>query len=271
MRKKDGQEPKKRVWEIDFLRGVCIIMMVLDHLMFDLWYFPYFVSNFYEIDNAAMKKVVSFAARYWEWGVRIGVRFAVIFIFMMLSGISCYFSRSNTKRLIKLTVAGFVLSAATIIIDLFMDAGVSIYFGILFNLAASLGIYILLKKLWDNKYFFLGVGLALIIAGICINFTKVEYCSEFSFENLIKSIIGLCDLGADSYGIVPYTGVFLVGSFLGAMLYGEKKTLLPKLEGKWSRPVEFVGRNTIWVYLAHQPIILGIVLLAGLCMGYRVF
>ena len=259
------------MWEIDFLRGICIIMMVFDHFMFDLWYFPYFVTNFYQVDNATMEKIVDFAQRYWTWSVREAVRLAVIFTFMTLSGISCYFSRSNMKRFIKLTVAGIVLSAATIIIDLIMDAGVSIYFGILFNLALSLGIYMLLKKICDNKYLYLAVGLALIIAGICINFYYIEFYDEFTFKRLIDSIIGLCDLGADSYGIVPYTGVFLVGAFFGEVLYKDKKTLFPPLEGKWSRPVEFVGRNTIWVYLAHQPIILGIVLVIGLCLGYKIF
>ena len=267
-----SQTPKKRrVWEIDFLRGLCIIMMVFDHLMFDLWYFPYFVgvANFKAVGNVSMQKAVDFAAAYWDWGVREAVRLSVIFIFMLLSGMSCVFSRSNSKRLIKLTAAAIILSAVTIIVDLIMDAGVSIYFGILFVLAASLGIYMLLEKLWDNKYFFLGVGLAIIIAGLCFNFYYVDIVDDFSFKALINSVIGLCYLGADSYGIIPYTGVFLVGAFFGKVLYADKRTLFPLLEGKWSRPVEFVGRNTIWVYLAHQPIVLGIVLGIGLCLGYR--
>ena len=271
MRKKDEQAKQKRVWEIDFLRGLCIIMMVFDHFMFDLWYFPYFVTNFHAVNNETFEKVVDFAERYWGWDVREAVRLAVIFTFMVLSGISCSFSRSNGKRVIKLTVAGLVLSTVTIVADLIMDAGISIYFGILLNLALSLGIYILLKKIFPNKYLYLGVGLALIIAGICINFYYIELYDEFTFGRLMQSVVGLCDLGADSYGIIPYSGVFLVGAFFGEVLYGDKKTLFPIIEGNWSRPVEFVGRNTIWVYLAHQPIILGIVLLVGMCMGYKVF
>lgn len=259
------------MWEIDFLRGLCIIMMVFDHFMFDLWYFPYFVTNFHAVNNETFEKVVDLAERYWGWDVREAVRLAVIFTFMVLSGISCSFSRSNGKRVVKLTVAGLVLSTVTIVADLIMDAGISIYFGILLNLALSLGIYILLKKIFPNKYLYLGVGLALIIAGICINFYYIEFYDEFTFGRLMQSIVGLCDLGADSYGIIPYSGVFLVGAFFGEVLYGDKKTLFPIIEGKWSRPVEFVGRNTIWVYLAHQPIILGIVLLVGMCMGYKVF
>ena len=266
---KPQESKKKRVWEIDFLRGLCIIMMIFDHLMFDLWYFQYFVSNFKAVGNASMQKVVEFAAKYWDWSVREAVRLSVIFIFMLLSGMSCVFSRSNGRRLIKLTVAAIILSAATIIIDLIMDAGVSIYFGILFVLAASLGVYMLLEKLWNNKYFFLGVGLAIIIAGLCFDFYYVEIVDDFSFKALVDSAIGLCYLGADSYGIIPYTGVFLVGVFFGRVLYADRKTLFPLLMGKWSRPVEFVGRNTIWVYLAHQPIVLGIVMGVGLCLGYR--
>lgn len=267
MRKRDKSAIVNRVWEIDFLRGVCILMMVMDHFMFDLWYFPYFVSNYYEVDNAFVEKVVTFASNYWNWSVREAVRLAIIFTFLL----RCSFSRSNPKRVLKLTAAAVILSAATIIIDFIMDAGVSIYFGILCILAASLGIYMLLKLTWDNKYFYLAVGILIIAAGLCIDFFYVEYRSEVTLKNIIDSAIGLCYLGADSYGIVPYTGIFLVGAFIGETLYKDRRSALPFLDGKWARPVEFVGRNTIWVYLVHQPVILGVVLLVGLCLGYKIF
>lgn len=37
----------QRFWEIDFLRGVAIIMMVLYHLLYNLHYFAHYNVNVY--------------------------------------------------------------------------------------------------------------------------------------------------------------------------------------------------------------------------------
>ena len=42
---------KPRIWEIDFLRGLAIIMMILDHFCYDCLFLPRLFSNFYQINN----------------------------------------------------------------------------------------------------------------------------------------------------------------------------------------------------------------------------
>ena len=56
--------PRQRIWELDFIRGLCVALMILDHLFYDLGFvFPqqwfadggsgiiydicYFARNFY--------------------------------------------------------------------------------------------------------------------------------------------------------------------------------------------------------------------------------
>lgn len=268
-----------RIWEMDFLRGVCILLMVFDHAMFDFMYVPYWVTNYRAVEPGFVDKMSVFADEYWRSSIRRAVREFVVYTFIVLSGISCALSRSNIKRLIKLAAAALVLTLVTGIVDEIADMGVFILFGILHTIALSLLIYILLGKIWDNKYLFLVVGLALIIIGLSIDYINKPYFSEgiritdpklssFSFKGLMQLIIGISDYGADSYGIVPYTGVFLAGAFFGRVLYADKHSLVPYLNGVWQKPVSFVGRNTIWVYLLHQPVVLGIILLICRSAGY---
>ncbi|MDR2202435.1 MAG: DUF1624 domain-containing protein [Clostridiales bacterium] len=261
---------KERVWEIDFLRGVCILLMVADHIMFDLWQFPYWVANFDGVNNAFFNKAAAFAENYWEWGVREAVRLVVVFIFLTLSGISCSLSRSNDKRLIKLAAAALLLSVVTLSADAVMNLGVSIVWGILHIMAFSLLVYVLLKKVFPNKYLYLGIGAALIAVGLTPPFTAAPYSYDITFKSFFEAVLGTLYLGADSYGIAPYTGIFLVGAYLGEAFYSGKKSLLPALGGKWSKPVEFVGRNTIWVYLGHQVLVFTLVMAIGLMCGYKI-
>jgi uncharacterized membrane protein len=266
---KADKKKKNRIWEIDFLRGICILLMVFDHTMFDLMCFPGWVDNWWDVENAFFQKATEFADFWWGWEVRVAVRIVVVFTFLLLSGIACPLSRSNGKRLGKLAAAAVLLSVATMIIDAVLQLGVLIVFGILHIMALSLGIYVLLKKLSGNKYLFLGVGLALLVAGLAVDFYNIPE-TDLTVKDFFGAVVGVSYLGADCYGIVPYTGVFLIGAFCGETLYWDKRTLLPALAGKWSRPVEFTGRHTLVVFLLHQPVVYAAVMLLGAAAGYKI-
>ena len=62
---------------------------------------------------------------------------------------------------------------------------------------------------------------------------------------------------ADKYPAVcfPYLSRVLFGVGLVGLLYPAKRSLLPRLDRGWQRPVSFVGRHTLWVVVIHQVII----------------
>lgn len=260
---------KSRIWEVDFFRCICILFVLFDHLMYDFTALPYWSNNFYIMGKTPFYYISEFADVYWSHPIRIAVRIALVFLLVLLSGLSSSLSRSNSKRLVKLTAASVLVSTVTILMDLMFGMGISIYFGILHILSLSLLIYMLLNKLWNNKYFFLIVGAIIIAGSLLIKFNSVPYYHTFSYPAFFESIIGLCMIGADSYGILPYTGIFLVGVFLGRLLYEDKTSLLPSFNVSALKPFNFIGRNTIYVYIIHQPIILGIVMLIALMAGYQ--
>ncbi len=80
-----------RIWELDFLRGFSIIMMVWDHLMFDLKSIPSWFSNYGDLEHPILQTVVDFAHSYWYGSARAVGHFIFVAIFLLVSGISFTF------------------------------------------------------------------------------------------------------------------------------------------------------------------------------------
>ena len=62
---------------------------------------------------------------------------------------------------------------------------------------------------------------------------------------------------ADFFPLLPNVGWFLLGAVLGRVLYKEKKTLFPKVPAE-AFPIRFLswcGRQSLFIYLLHQPVL----------------
>lgn len=64
--------------------------------------------------------------------------------------------------------------------------------------------------------------------------------------------------------LLPWFGVVLIGLFFGNVLYGRREVLfretgVPLL----ARPLGFLGRSSLLIYLIHQPIIIALLVLFG--------
>jgi uncharacterized membrane protein len=81
-------------------------------------------------------------------------------------------------------------------------------------------------------------------------------------------IWGSKGFGADYFSVL-WIGFALIGAFIGELCYRERKSLLPKLDRGWHKPLTWLGKNTLWAYLIHQPIILGVLVGVCLLLGYR--
>jgi len=103
------------------------------------------------------------------------------------------------------------------------------------------------------------VGLYIVICGCDIHYM------DYSTNNLAFIPVGFSIKGApwmaDYMPLFPWLGVFLIGCAIGRLCYKDKKTLFAgrgKVMKAVSRPVEFIGRHSLIIYLAHQPIVYGI-------------
>ncbi len=275
------RDKKNRVWELDFLRGVAVICMCFDHMMYDLAYCKSWFSNG-KISNAFIDAIAEFAKSYWQTGTvsAMGFRFwahhIFVFLFLFMVGTSCAFSRDNTKRGSLLAVVALAFTGVTFIIREMGIMRYGVVFGILHCIALSIlcasAVDIATRKVkWLNKYLPLVLGVAILACGIYLRSwdTGKLFDRTFQTENMLKYILGGRAYGDDWFGLFPNVGAVLIGMYWGKSAYAVRRSLLPRLDGKWNKPIRFVGRHALIFYLAHQVVIAGIVGIVCLCAGYR--
>lgn len=270
------------MWELDFLRGIAVLAMCFDHLMFDLAYFRDWFSNSYDIENAFLSKLSLFASDYWStgWvesaGFRFWAHYSFVFLFLFLVGTSCAFSRDNTKRGSMLAVVAIAFTGISFVLKTMGIMNYGIIFGILHCIALSILCAAAVDSLtrfnkYVNLFAPLVLGVVIISVGIGKEFwtMSLSYDHEFVNEHFLGYIFGTHAFGDDWFGLFPYLGAVLLGMYWGKAVYGYRQSLLPRLNGKWNKPITFVGRHALLFYLAHQVAIAGLVILVCLCLGYK--
>ena len=232
----------QRIWEIDFLRGLSIILMVGYHLLFDLGEFSG-VKRFLGF-STDLSSVAWSAAQYFFAGA-----------FVVLSGISSTLSRSNVRRGLRLLIISLAVTAATYV----FDSSSAVYFGILQCLAASILIY---GAAFDKAGAVACAAGGALVLGLGAALPVLTKASAIRFDWLLPFGIHSPSFSSyDYFPLVPWFGIFLAGAALGKSVYASRRSLIPS-----SLPVTFVnvaGRYSLWIYLVHQPLILGILTILG--------
>lgn len=223
-----------RIWELDYLRGIAIVIMVLFHLIFNL-------NEFYNIPIAYEQGIIYY----------LGKLAASLFIF--ISGISCTLSRSNLKR--GLLLLGLALGIT--IITSYAVPGSNIFFGILHLLGLSILIYPIFKNI--NPFVLLFIGTLIIISG--------QFTHQITMPNNILAPLGLLGdsfFSMDYYPIFPWFGLFLLGVATGKLVYKDKKSLFKVDLGKST--LVPLGQHSLLIYLVHQPILLALLYIFNLIL-----
>jgi len=262
-------DKKERIWELDFLRGFAILMMVFDHIMFDLSYFPGYFSNFYQLDIPVFNWLQEHAVLYWNSGIRFFGRHFFIFIFLFVSGISFTFSHNNVKRGLKMLVVAFVITLSTYLMDITLGYDVLIIFGVIHMFAINTLLTALIRKWIKSEIIVLFIGMVLLTISFIFGFFEPQKVS-LSWSNLPGIIIGLKAYGADHFGVLPYLGFIIIGTVIGKLFYQHKVSLLPKQKLSHQNIILLTGRYSLWVYVLHQPVVLVIVMAIAYLFGYRV-
>ena len=248
-----------RIWELDFLRGICVLFMICDHVLYDLG--CVFMESWFPDGGSGVVYTLCGFCRfvYWDHPLRLAFHLIVVAGFIASCGISCSFSRSNLRRGIKLLIVAIAISAVTRLMDVYLHTNAFfIRFGVLHMLAVSILVYAFLRRFgfWPS----LLAGLAIVVAGVCID------PSASASDSYLAFVIGLSDRlpSGDYYPLIPWLGWFLIGAALGAKLYKNHRSLFPG-RGKAAalRPVYWLGRHALLVYVLHQPVIYLLLYLLG--------
>jgi len=260
---------KKRVWEIDFIRGLCVLLMILDHLAMMIAY--YFGPNWYgylDLERGLADSFTNFCYVWIESHTREIIHPTVLFFFFCISGISCTFSRSNLKRGFQLAIIALIYSLCTWFAEeVFGIYGVLTTFGVLNFLATCMILYAVIRLVcFKNKWAIAAISAAIIVVSTCLYFLYTPPANTPKFFALVfppYNYYGDASLfyrqsefsPGDLFTIIPYISFFFAGTMVGPFLYGKKESLLPKLEGDWAKPITFMGRYALLIYIVHVAII----------------
>lgn len=243
----------RRVGLIDQWRGIMIIGVVIYHILFDI-------------------TVVFGKSLPWFTNIYVfrGAPWLLAGSFMLISGISCNYSKSNLRRGIQTLAVAMAITAITV----FFLPGMGIKFGILHLLGSCMLLYWALWGIMGRIKPIAGIALCLLLFILTFN---IYYRNSIGIIGLWELpipqevvnlpggfIIGLTPPGfesADYYPLIPWMFLFFTGAYWGMIIkagrapswfYGSSKGILT-----------WIGKRTMPIYLAHQPI--------ALCILFFVF
>lgn len=244
-------EQKKRYELIDAIRGLAMVNMVIFHFLYDL-------LVIYEYDPGWYHRP---ASHFWQQGI--------CWTFILISGFAWRFGKRNCiRRGILLNLWGLVITAVTGL----AVPGQQAVFGILNLLGCAILLMALLNRMMSRIPPLAG------FAGSIICFFCLRYISQgilgigalsWSFSTvdsygsmltaILPTILGLPDqtfVSSDYFPLFPWFFLFTAGYFLYPILmrWEQVRRILSvriPLLSVW-------GRYSIWVYLLHQPVCMGI-------------
>lgn len=241
----------ERFWEIDFLRGIAIVMMITYHLLFDLNYFGF---TYTDLNSLPLLLFL----------------YPIGTLFLLLVGISLTVSyakvkNTRTKNQLRIKylrrgsmIFGFGL-LITLVTWIYPHDGF-----IIFGVLHCIGLSIILA------YPFIRSRIPALLAGVlCISvgvFLQATVTVDFPWL-LWLGFMPAQFYTLDYFPLLPWFGVVLVGIFLGNTLYQDNaRTFKIKDRSRFivSRMLCFFGRYSLIIYLAHQLIIVGLLYLLTL-------
>ncbi len=251
---------KKRVFEIDLVRGFVLILVILFHLAYDLYVFLG-LSAFSFINHPLFEAML---------------RKPFIGVLILVSGISCSFSRNNLRRGGRMLLFSALLTLITYVIDQYVWGGSGIiWFNILHVISVSTLIYALLAYFASRRQEKIGeraaenFTLLLLLLGIYIALLSqilatYPYASRPAGWWLLIFGFPPADLVMMDYlPLLPWLGFFFVGAAIGRIAYKNKESRFSDINPKLTsalRPLAWVGEHSLAVYVLHQPLLLLLVL-----------
>ena len=245
---------KRRYELLDGIRGLAMVNMVIFHFLYD-------VFVIYGRDPGWYGRTEN---HLWQQGI--------CWTFILVSGFSWRFGRKNSvRRGIFLNLCGFLITAVTglavpgqaAVFGILNFPGCAILLTAVFDrwmerippsagLAGSMFCFFLLRHI--------GAGI-LGIGTLTISFPQTERYPSI-IAAILPTVLGFPDrsfVSSDYFPMLPWFFLFAAGYFLYPLLMRSER-----IRGILSIRIPLLsvwGKYSIWVYLAHQPLCMGICML----------
>jgi len=225
-----------RLWEVDFVRGLAVLMMLVSNFVFDFTIFSDFRLE---------------SSLFWPWFAR-----ATAGLFLLVVGVSLHLSlgqlAARKAGLVKVLKRGgktFGLGLLVTIATWYAVGDELVVFGILHLIGVGV---ILAYPFLGHKYLSLLAGLFFVAGGILLE--KIQISSHLFIW------LGLRYRGFSSVDytpMLPWFGFILLGIFIGASLFpgGERRLQpFPLADLPPIKVIRWLGGHSLKIYFIHQPI-----------------
>jgi len=235
---------KKRLVGIDIFRGWAIILMVIFHFSYDIDYFN--IIDFQIQTNT-----------FFIW-----FRFLIVSMFLLTVGMSLKLAHQTEINWSSLKQRTFYLGVSSLLVTIssyIIFPNSWIYFGILhFILVAS---FIVLPLL-NRPYLSLTIAITTFIA------FHLDILNMHWLFNLLVTPLHLPPtISVDVVRFIPWISFVLVGISMVSLGYHKKifnRDFFNKRD-KLNDFFSFLGKHSLLIYIAHQPILFGIFMLLKQC------
>ncbi len=232
-----------RLHLIDAARGIAIAAMVVYHFSWDLRHFGYIAADVTH-----------------DPGWRLFAR-SIAASFLFIVGVSLVLASRNgfrTGRYLRRLGLIVASAAAITIVTYFVFPDSFVFFGILHHIAVAsvLGLAFVNAPIW------------LVAAAAIASFLAPTYLAGPAFDPPAMVWLGLATFiprSNDFVPLFPWFGVVLAGIAVARLAHwlptGLTATAIPS--PRMVSPLIWAGRHSLVIYLAHQPILFGLVFLAA--------
>lgn len=235
-----------RHYYIDLFRGIAFILMVFDHLIFDIvFFFRSMWANLFS-KTYYLNVFANFLREYRRSDISRILRITlIVFVFLFISGVCSNFSKKVSKRGLRLFVLSMGITLISFIISLIIqDKSIIIYFGIIHCISICMLLTPLMKKI--NRVI-LGV-IAIVIIGLGFYFETIRVNTNLL---IIFNLIPFGFTTGDYYPLFPFLGFYIFGFIFGEYYF--IKLNKPKATKKYNMNIfTYFGKNALVWYFVHQ-------------------
>lgn len=225
---------------IDTIRGLAILAMMMYHFGFDLNMQGYIVQD---LNHSLVWQIA---------------RSLILGTFLFVSGFSMALAAHHSLKMRLLRLARIVGCAMLVSMMSYIMFPTSwIFFGVLhFIVIANLICWIFMK------YEKLLLPTAIIV--LAFGF----FHQSALFDQPLLQWIGMMThkpITEDYVPILPWLGIMLIGLYIGKSILREKNYwLLSFKPNAVLKPAQWLGKHSLAVYMLHQPLLLGILIVFGI-------
>lgn len=238
-----------RLTVLDWLRGGNLIVMMVYHAMWDLVYI-------FRVDIPWYRTQAGFL---WQQ--------SICWTFIVLSGFCFRLGRRPLKRGLLVLAASAVISAVSIAA---MPQS-AIRFGVLTLIGSCMLLMIPLDRLLKRVDPYAGIAVSFLLFGLSryaargsLGFFRARLWTlpEGLCRNSLTAYLGFpgADFSSSDYfPLIPWLFLYLCGYFLQDIF--RRRNWLHCLQKPRIPALEWVGRNSLLLYMLHQPVIYGLLML----------